>query len=73
MTTGDLQINFSDKTMTRPDEIGQIARDTDKLRDKLANVIQATKELGQALLMAGTELNESVPRRTCSGSGSCCG
>ncbi len=59
MTTGDLQINFSDKTMTRPDEIGQIARDTDKLRDKLANVIQATKELGQALLMAGTELNES--------------
>lgn len=59
MTTGDLHVQFMDETLGRPDEIGQIARETDKLRDKLANVIQATKELGQALLMAGNELNES--------------
>ena len=60
LADGDLKIEFDEKTIGRPDEIGIIAESTKILDQKLSDVIGTTKTMSEELKMSGTELSESA-------------
>lgn len=60
LADGDLKIEFDEKALDRPDEIGIIAESTKMLDQKLANVIGTTKTMSEELKNSGTELSQSA-------------
>ncbi len=60
LADGDLKIEFDEKALGRPDEIGIIAESTKMLDQKLANVIGTTKTMSEELKTSGTELSVSA-------------
>ncbi len=60
LADGDLKIDFDEKAIGRPDEIGIIAESTRILDQKLADVIGTTKTMSEELKTSGTELSESA-------------
>jgi len=60
LADGDLKIEFDEKALDRPDEIGIIAESTKMLDQKLANVIGTTKTMSEELKNSGTELSLSA-------------
>ena len=60
LADGDLKIEFDEKAIGRPDEIGIIAESTRILDQKLADVIGTTKTMSEELKTSGTELSESA-------------
>ena len=60
LADGDLRIEFDEKALDRPDEIGIIAESTRLLDQKLADVIGTTKTMSEELKVSGTELSRSA-------------
>lgn len=60
LADGDLRIEFNEKAIERPDELGIIAESTRLLDKKLADVIGTTKSMSVELKTSGTELSESA-------------
>ena len=57
---GELDFYIDEKTFSRKDELGVIAESSAELRDKLQDVIRATKELSGEVNQAGAELSRSA-------------
>ncbi len=60
MEDGELSFYIDDKTFSRKDELGVIAETSAELRDRLQDVISATKELSQEVNNSGIELSKSA-------------
>ncbi len=57
---GELDFYIPDKTFNRKDELGVIAESSAELRDKLQDVIAATKELSKEVTKSGESLSNSA-------------
>ena len=60
LSNGNLNFNFSKKTIDRRDEIGVIAEKSHELRDKLNEVITTTLNLSEKVTHSGNELSDSA-------------
>ena len=57
---GELSFYISDKTFNRKDELGVIAESSAQVRDKLQEVITATKKLSEDVTNSGVSLAASA-------------
>lgn len=60
LSGGGLSLDFDEKALNRPDELGMIAESTRTLDEKLKDVIGTTKTMSAELKNSGTELSESA-------------
>ena len=64
LASGNLSFKFTDKTIGRKDELGIIAENSVKLREKLREVISTTLELSGEVTRSGNNLSESADQAT---------
>ncbi len=57
---GELAFRIEDRTFNRKDELGMIAQSSAELRDKLQDVIAATKQLSSDVAKSGDQLSTSA-------------